>query len=558
MEWWTDLWLNEGFASYTEYIGANYVYPESEILDRFVLDTVQSALGYDSLTSSHPISIPVNLPSEINEIFDTISYQKGGSVIRMMANFLKKDTFNKGITNYLRANAYTNANQDDLWQFLTEVGQEDGTLVGLTVKEIMDTWTVQMGYPVVTIERNYESASAMATQDRFLLTPDNGDTNDTNPYTWWVPLSFTSPSLGFEETAPSSWLDPAQADTNTQLSLGDIDASQPLIVNVQQTGFYRVNYDQQNWDLLSTSLVSDHQAIHRINRAQIMDDGLNLARAGILNYPTALKVTEYLAKETDFIPWKSAVTGFVYLEDMMKRTSGFGELKHYLLATLQPLYDRLGFDEKPGESFLDEKLRILMLNLVCRLGQQECNKNSDYLMDQWMSVPDPDTENPIPTSVRDTVLCSAIGNGNETTWDFLWERYANSNNGNEKVSIMNALACSKEVWILERYLEMSLNEESGIRKQDGYRVITGVSRNIVGRYIAWNWIRDNWERLSTYYDTAISASVGRIIAAVAKDFNTAFELAELQTFIVEHESELGSAGTQSTLALHCSDCSGHL
>ena len=151
MEWWTDLWLNEGFASYTEFIGADYVSPETEILDRFVLDNVQSALGYDSLTSSHPISVPVNVPSEINEIFDTISYKKGGSVIRMMANFLKVETFNKGITNYLRANAYSNANQDDLWQFLTSAGQEDGTLEELTVKEIMDTWTVQMGYPVVTI-----------------------------------------------------------------------------------------------------------------------------------------------------------------------------------------------------------------------------------------------------------------------------------------------------------------------------------------------------------------------------------------------------------------------
>ena len=85
-------------------------------------------------TSSHPISVSVNLPSEINGMFDQIAYQKGGSVIRMMVNFLKLDTFNKGIINYLRANAYSNANQDDLWQSLTEAGQEDGTLVGLTGK----------------------------------------------------------------------------------------------------------------------------------------------------------------------------------------------------------------------------------------------------------------------------------------------------------------------------------------------------------------------------------------------------------------------------------------
>ena len=106
---------------------------------------------------------------------------------------------------------------------------------------------------------------------------------------------------------------------------------------------------------------------------------------------------------------------------------------------------------------------------------------------------------------------------------------------------MTALSCSSEIWILERYLEMALNEESGVRKQDGYRVIVGVSRNIVGRYVAWNWIRQNWGALSAYYDTAISSSVGRIITAVAADFNTEFELSELQAFISDHEDELGSA-----------------
>ena len=112
--------------------------PETAILDRFVLESVQPAMGYDSLSSSHPISIPVNHPNEISEIFDTISYLKvgvknrtffthlqlqGGSVIRMMANFLGLSTFNKGISNYLHANSLSNANQDDLWSFLTAAGQ---------------------------------------------------------------------------------------------------------------------------------------------------------------------------------------------------------------------------------------------------------------------------------------------------------------------------------------------------------------------------------------------------------------------------------------------------
>jgi len=278
-----------------------------------------------------------------------------------------------------------------------------------------------------------------------------------------------------------------------------------------------------------------------MNRAQVMDDALGLARGGLLEYSTALKTTEYLKSETDYIPWKSALTAFVYLEDMMKRTPGFGDLKTYLIGALQPLYERLGFEEQPDDSFLDEKLRIVMFQLLCRLDHKECNDYSLYLLNEWMSLPDPDTTNPIPTSLQTTVLCSGIGRGDVSHWDFLWERYINSNNANEKVNIMTALSCSSEIWILERYLEMALNEESGVRKQDGYRVIVGVSRNIVGRYVAWNWIRQNWGALSAYYDTAISSSVGRIITAVAADFNTEFELSELQAFISDHEDELGSA-----------------
>jgi len=546
MEWWTDLWLNEGFASYTEYIGTNVVSPETAILDRFVLESVQPALGYDSLLSSHPISIPVNHPDEINQIFDTISYLKGGSVIRMMANFLGLSTFNRAITKYLHENAYGNANQDDLWQYLTEAGQEDGSLTDLTIKEVMDTWTVQMGYPVVDFQRQYEGAqSALVTQDRFLLTGESNDTEDSNPYTWWVPLSFTTAPNGFFDTSPTVWLSPSDADTDTVVPLPGVSDDEPVIANVQQTGFFRVNYDLTNWDMISSLLQSNLALVHRINRAQILDDAFNLARAGLLNYPTALSLTEYLSQEEDYIPWRAALNGFTYLEKMFKRTSGFGFLKSYMLTTLQPLFDRLGFNEIPGESFLDEKLRIAMLSILCRLGQKECTEMSSSLLEEWLAVPDPDTENPIPASVRGTVLCAGIAKGTQTHWDFLWERFVASNNGNEKNDILSALGCSEEIWILEKYLEMALDETSGVRKQDGYRVITGVAHNTAGRYLTWNWVRQNWGKLSTYYDTAISSSVGRIIAAIAEDFNTEWDLKELEDFIEEHQDELGSAAREA-------------
>jgi len=543
MEWWTDLWLNEGFASYTEYIGTNHVSPETAILDRFVLESLQPALGYDSLTSSHPISIPVNHPNEISEIFDTISYLKGGSVIRMMANFLGLSTFNKGISNYLHANSLSNANQDDLWSFLTAAGQEDGSLEGKTVKEVMDTWTVQMGYPVININRHYNGSKlATARQERFLLNPsDRANSTDEHDYKWWVPLSFTTVESGFDKTSPNLWMSPAEAGQLQEFQLEGVADNVALVANVQQTGFYRVNYDQRNWQMLAELLLADHARVHRINRAQILSDAFDLARAGLLDYPTALATSQYLSLEQDYIPWEAALTGFEYLENMMKRSSGWGRLQAYMLNELQPLYDRLGFEERPNEDFLDEKLRIKMLAALCRLGHNECSQSSSNLLEEWMSMPNPDIENPIPNSLRSTVLCTGVARGGVAQWDFLWKRYLASNNANEKNNILGALSCTGEVWLLQKYLDMSISESSGVRKQDGYRVIVGVSKNIVGRYIAWDWIRANWAQLSAYYDTAISSSIGRILSAVAGDFNTEYNLHQLEAFIEEHESELGTA-----------------
>ncbi|KAA0202055.1 hypothetical protein HAZT_HAZT000627, partial [Hyalella azteca] len=100
--WWADLWLNEGFASYMEYICLDHAKPDWKMLDQFVTIDVHYVMAIDALTSSHPISIPVQHPDEINEIFDAISYSKGASIIRMMSHFLTEATFNKGITNYLK------------------------------------------------------------------------------------------------------------------------------------------------------------------------------------------------------------------------------------------------------------------------------------------------------------------------------------------------------------------------------------------------------------------------------------------------------------------------
>ena len=99
--WWNDLWLNEGFASYVEYLGMDAVEPGMRMMDQFVVDENQDVMQVDALQSSHRISLPVKHPDEISEIFDKISYSKGAAIIRMMEHFLTSGTFRRGLTNYL-------------------------------------------------------------------------------------------------------------------------------------------------------------------------------------------------------------------------------------------------------------------------------------------------------------------------------------------------------------------------------------------------------------------------------------------------------------------------
>ena len=218
----------------------------------------------------------------------------------------------------------------------------------------MDTWTLQMGYPVISVSRDYENNLLHFSQDRFLINPNS---TAEESYSWYVPISYGIPNTadGLEDTSVKLWIYP----DNTNVSIQEDTAlpNLPLIVNVQETGFYRVNYDAQNWKLISDVLTIEHTAIHRMNRAQILDDVFSLARAGLLDYTLALDQTKYLSKELDYIPWASAFSGFKYLQSMLKRSPGFGKFKHYMILALQPVYDRLGFTEKPDDTILDGKLR---------------------------------------------------------------------------------------------------------------------------------------------------------------------------------------------------------
>lgn len=220
-----------------------------------------------------------------------------------------------GTSNKSNFRSYDSAEQDHLWLFLTQEAHNARILEkAMTVKEIMDTWTLQTGFPLVTITRDAEKGSLILTQKRFsyeALPPSN----ESDPL-WWIPLTYTTAEkLNFNDTRPMFWM-----RKNQTIEIEDVDLfkSNWFLFNVQQTGYYRVQYDQQNWQAIITHLrdPARFKQIAAANRAQLIDDSLNLARAGLLSYETALDITLYLEHEDDYVPWKAAVTALNFIDSM--------------------------------------------------------------------------------------------------------------------------------------------------------------------------------------------------------------------------------------------------
>ncbi|XP_058467773.1 aminopeptidase N [Malaya genurostris] len=530
--WWTDLWLNEGFASYMEYLGVDAVEPAWKSMEQFVVNELHNVFSLDALSSSHQISVNVHNPEEINEIFDKISYGKGAAIIRMMDHFLTAVVFRKGLTNYLNDKKYQSAEQDDLWMYLTEAARAEDIFDGsTTVKEIMDTWTLQTGFPVVKVTRDYDSKSIEFFQERFIFIEPFSNTSDKSyeKPLWWIPITYTT--LGernFNNTKPYVWM---KAEEKLLLQEMDIPNHDWIIVNIQQTGYYRVNYDQQNWDMIINHLRDrdNFKSIAPSNRAQLIDDALNLARGGYLNYSIALNITRYLVHETDYVPWKAAINALNFIDSMLIKTSNYFRFKKYSLHLLKPIYAKVGFDDSKDSSLLTIYKRVDVLTSACHLGYRECVSKCVQKFYEWMHEVHPDINNPISPNLKNIVYCTAIKYGDEAEWDFAWQRFQKTTISSEKETLLSALGCSRETWILTRFLEYSMTDEYGIRKQDVFRVFLAVSNNVIGQPIAFSYIRNNWKKMKEYLGTSMS-NLNMILKYSTKRLNTQYELDELKEF----------------------------
>ena len=236
MEWWTHLWLNEGFATFMGYLCTDSIYPDWRIWERFIASGILGAMELDSLDSSHPVEVPVGHPSETDEIFDAISYNKGCAIIRMVHDWISDKNFRKGMKNYLNKYSYSNAQTESLWEEL-------GAVSGLPVQSVMAGWTKQIGFPLIQVQINSwvgNTCKLKLHQTKFTASGSSIDGPSIDGpsidgFQWAVPITIKT-STGFEKCV---LMDSKEMEVNREVENLNFE-----------TGWIKINPNFINWQLV--------------------------------------------------------------------------------------------------------------------------------------------------------------------------------------------------------------------------------------------------------------------------------------------------------------------
>lgn len=375
MVWYDDLWLKEGFSTYLHYVATEAIKPEWDYFKTITINEFQKAMPKDCDASSRPISFQVKTKSDIRRVFDPISYSKGALIINMMRGFLGENTFRMGLKSYLRKFEYGNAVQDDLWEAMTLAAHKDMVLdQGLSVKDIMDTWTVDTaGYPVVTVERS--GRDVIISQQRYFL--PQTDHNDTTK--WFIPISYATTSRQPNNEVPDYWL----SNTEKQITIENaVEENDWIYLNLNRTGYYRVNYDQVSWK----NLMKNIESLSEITRAQLVDDAFNLARADLTGYdiPITLGLVIRNKFSYEYLSWWAFSNGLQYITNMIKREPAYESYRTVIKFLLRIPYDELGgFEELESETDVELLHRARIVDLACEFGIDRCTNKAQLLFRDW-------------------------------------------------------------------------------------------------------------------------------------------------------------------------------
>uniref|UniRef100_A0A4W5MUI9 Leucyl/cystinyl aminopeptidase n=1 Tax=Hucho hucho TaxID=62062 RepID=A0A4W5MUI9_9TELE len=522
MRWWNDLWLNEGFATYWQYTSLMTEFPQLDLGNVF-LGMRFKAMAKDSLNSSHPVSVSsqVTTPEQVSEMFDSVTYEKGASLLLMLNTTLPDGQFRKGLMEYLNTYRGSNTVTEDLWNSLTQaqvLPQQE------SVSDMMRTWTLQKGFPLVTVSR--KGGQVTLTQEHFLLSADNATHSSS---VWHIPVTYVNDSCS---SAPSC----RQIFTlrNKTATLNVSDSVKWLKLNYMNTGFYIVHYGDEGWATLIDALKTDINTLTPHDRASLIHNIFALSRLGRVSFRQVFSLLDYATNETETAPLTEALSQLssVYrLLDKRQEQRLVARMKAYIWGRFGQLMDSQDWGEE--ESVSRQELRSALLEMACSLGRQNCTDQATALYDQWTNS---NQTKQIPGDLQRVVF--SVAAQSDLGWLSLMEAYSFTTYDSEKRKILQALASTQDpqsiVWILSEGLEGGI-----IQTQELPLVISTMSDGFAGHLFVWDFVKENWDRIIEKFPVG-SYPIQSIIKSTTSQFSTQTHLEEVQGFF----SSLKEQGSQ--------------
>ncbi len=519
MRWWNGIWLNEAFATFMEVAAVDVYRPEWTRWTNFSLER-SAAFDTDSLSSTRPVEFEVRSPQDCEGMFDVLTYQKGGALLRMLEQYLGTERFRSGIRRYLHTHSYGNTETSDLWDSIEEAVAESG---GEPVRAMMDSWIWQPGYPLIRAEIDTSQAQSalVLSQERFAFESSRDDRRST----WIVPIHIRI------------------ADRETKILLDSGTARVPLdsadeaiVVNAGGHGFYRVAYSNEMLTRLSGSFL---RTLETIERYTLVDDAWNAVVAGRLTAANFLDFVSGFTGERDYAVWQCIAQSLRSLGRLVDNEAHLA-LRGRIRELLGPALSDIGWDPSSDESDLVGKLRGLLVTVLAVNGDDDDTKQRcraifvNHLAGALHIHPE-------LVAAATTVVAAT---GDRADFDLIRTRYSEADTPQEQLRYLYALCEFDHPELIRATCDFAMSP--AVKSQNAPFVL---GRCIAARrngHIAWNFVKENWQRANTTFP---SNSIIRMVDPV-KFLNTPDKVRDAEEFFTAHPIPQAAKTLQQILERH--------
>jgi alanyl aminopeptidase len=470
--WWDDIWLNEGFASWTANKIVNAYHPEWK-MNISELNNYQRAMDNDALVSARQVRQPIESNDDIENAFDTITYQKGSALLNMFESYMGPEKFREGIRRYLQTYSWKNATSDE---FLASLAGDDRAIASA-----FSTFLNQPGVPLITASLNCESGGARLrlSQQRFLPLGSTG----TASVLWKVPVCARYPA-GTGEARRCMLL----RDSSGEMAL-DKAAGCPgwLDANADADGYYRVLY---GGDLLNSLLKDDAKALTLPERVSLIGDIQALSGSGKIPLGTALALATGLARDPERQVVNKTLQITTGLQDNLVESSLLPRYRQYLSDIYEPRLRALGWKPKSDDSDDNRLLRPQLAPVLANQAEDpEAIAEARKLALAWL-----DDHKAVSPDMLDAVLWSAAQHGDRVLFDRMRAAARQEKDEGVRRIVLIDMGSFRDPEIAKIALPIVLTDEFDSRQSIAI-LLVGVSGTAETRDLGYEFVKQNWDAL---------------------------------------------------------------